>query len=53
MLRNIRSRSLSLLQMQNLWRKKLYKVWLDQRILPRIASHSAFLEFILPVLLTS
>jgi len=33
--------------------KKLYKVWLGQRILPRIASHSPFLIFILPVLLTS
>jgi len=44
---------LNLLRMQNLWRKKLYKVWLGQRILPRIASHSPFLIFILPVLLTS
>ena len=32
--------------LHNLWRWKLYKVWLNQRILPRTASHSPLLVYI-------
>jgi len=40
---------LNLLRMQNLWRKKLYKVCLDRRILPELQATFPLLVFILPL----